>query len=50
MEEKIKKIEVSYMALKVIGEKCLNEYGLLMLKVLEEIFEEEKTPSSEDEV
>lgn len=50
MEEKIKKLEVSYMALKVIGEKCLNEHGLLMLKVLEEIFEEEKTPSSEDEV
>lgn len=50
MEEKIKKLEVNYMALKVIGEKCLNEYGLLLLKVLEEIFEDEKTSSSEDEV
>lgn len=50
MEEKIKKLEVSYTALKVIGEDCLNEKGILMLRVLERIFEEEKTSSKEDEV
>lgn len=40
MAEYIKKLEVSYTALKFIGEDCLNEKGILMLEVLENLLED----------
>ena len=50
MEEKLKNLELKYTCLKFIGEDYLNEKGILMLRVLERIFEEEKTSSKENEI